>query len=82
MPPRIRATLLTLIAAFALARGAGAQATAAPADAKRLEDARAASQGLESEIVRATGLRESLARGFAADRERRRFAPTGSGPII
>ena len=73
--------LLMLVAAFALARGAEAQATAAPADAKRLEDARAAYHGLDAEIVRATGLREALERGFEADRERRRFAPAGSGPV-
>lgn len=73
--------VLMLVTAVALARGAGAQATASPAEAKRLEDARAAHRGLDAEILRTAALREALERGFAADRERRRFAPTGSGPV-
>lgn len=73
--------ILMLAASVALARGATAQATASPSEERRLDDARAAHRGLDTEILRAAALREALERGFAADRERRRFAPSGSGPV-
>jgi potassium efflux system protein len=80
MRPRTHGFAAALVAALAVAAGARAQATAAPAEAARLERARTAHAALDAEVTRVTALRESLERGFAADRERRRFAPAGSGP--
>lgn len=81
MAPRHLGPVAALVVALACVVGALAQATAAPDDAARLDRARSAHAGLDAEVARVTGLRESLERGFAADRERRRFAPAGSGPV-